>query len=290
MNNELIIIDEREMLGKDFKMYGTYEEPLFRAKDVAEWLGNDPTQLKKMLDKVDEDEKVRNNITTLGGTQNTWFLTEDGLYEVLMQSRKPIAKEFKKQVKTVVKELRKTGRYDSIEQQIRTIEDEKERRLKLTIYELEKVVSLDPSDMFSAIMLDNKKKELKDYLQDRELEKVKGEIKDLKGVIENMVVIGDRKQFANEVNSVARATGESQSTVYSNTYKLLKDDYGIDLQARVRNRKEKIQNERLDQGKKPLSPASLKSKVNALVIADEENLWRELGLCLFEVKKQLTTK
>ena len=29
MNNELMIIDEREMLGKDFKMYGTYEEPLF---------------------------------------------------------------------------------------------------------------------------------------------------------------------------------------------------------------------------------------------------------------------
>ena len=29
----------------------------------------------------------------------SWFLTEDGLYEVLMQSRKPIAKQFKKEVK-----------------------------------------------------------------------------------------------------------------------------------------------------------------------------------------------
>lgn len=28
-----------------------------------------------------------------------WFLTEDGLYEVLMQNRKPIVKEFKKEVK-----------------------------------------------------------------------------------------------------------------------------------------------------------------------------------------------
>ena len=38
-----------------------------------------------------------------------WFLTEDGLYEVLMQSRKPIAKEFKKEVKKILKQIRTTG-------------------------------------------------------------------------------------------------------------------------------------------------------------------------------------
>ena len=32
-------------------------------------------------------------------TQEMWFLTENGVYEVLMLSRKPIAKEFKKEVK-----------------------------------------------------------------------------------------------------------------------------------------------------------------------------------------------
>lgn len=35
---------------------------------------------------VDEDEKVRKITSTLGGKQEMWFLTEDGLYEVLMQS------------------------------------------------------------------------------------------------------------------------------------------------------------------------------------------------------------
>ena len=34
-----------------------------------------------------------------GSTHKQWFLTEDGLYEVLMQSRKPIARQFKKEVK-----------------------------------------------------------------------------------------------------------------------------------------------------------------------------------------------
>ena len=39
------------------------------------------------------------------------MLTEDGLYEVLMQSRKPIAKEFKREVKQILKTIRKHGLY-----------------------------------------------------------------------------------------------------------------------------------------------------------------------------------
>ena len=46
---------------------------------------------------------------TPGGYQQVWFLTENGLYEVLMQSRKPIAKEFKKGIKKILKELRLNG-------------------------------------------------------------------------------------------------------------------------------------------------------------------------------------
>ena len=38
MENELKIIDERELLGKEFKIYGDFENPLFLAKDVAEWI------------------------------------------------------------------------------------------------------------------------------------------------------------------------------------------------------------------------------------------------------------
>lgn len=39
------------------------------------------------------------------------MLTENGLYEVLMQSRKPIAKQFKKGVKAILKEIRTNGGY-----------------------------------------------------------------------------------------------------------------------------------------------------------------------------------
>lgn len=76
--------------GFSLLVYGTFENPLFLAKDVAEWIEH--SDVSTMLRKVDEEEKVTNNVCTLGGKQKAWFLTEDGLYEVLMQSRKPIAK------------------------------------------------------------------------------------------------------------------------------------------------------------------------------------------------------
>ena len=107
MNKEIEIIDEREVLGKHFRVYGDIENPLFLAKDVAEWIEHSNPRM--MLQKIDEDEKVVNNVYTLGGNQEAWFLTEDGLYEVLMQSRKPIAKQFKKEVKKILKQIRLTG-------------------------------------------------------------------------------------------------------------------------------------------------------------------------------------
>ncbi len=66
-----------------------------------------------MLNKVDEEEKTTRKISPSGSNYQTeaWFLTEDGLYEVLMQSRKPIAKQFKKKVKEILKDIRKHGAY-----------------------------------------------------------------------------------------------------------------------------------------------------------------------------------
>lgn len=42
------------------------------------------------MKSVDGEEKGLYNVNTLGGSQKNWFHTEDGIYEVLMQSRKPI--------------------------------------------------------------------------------------------------------------------------------------------------------------------------------------------------------
>ena len=112
----LKVIDERAVLGKNFKIYGTTENPLFLAKDVAEWIDysykdsrKTARDTSKMLKTIDEEEKLVGTLFLSGQNREAWFLTEDGLYEVLMQSRKPIAKEFKKEVKKILKQIRLTG-------------------------------------------------------------------------------------------------------------------------------------------------------------------------------------
>lgn len=90
--NDLKIIESREILGKDFKIYGDFDNPLFLAKDVANWIEhNKPNE---MVSNVDENEKLKAIISLSGQKREVIMLTEDGLYEVLMLSRKPIAKEF----------------------------------------------------------------------------------------------------------------------------------------------------------------------------------------------------
>ena len=113
---DIKVIDERSVLGKDFKVYGTTENPLFLAKDVAEWIDysykdsrKTARDTSKMLKTIDEEEKLVGTLFLSGQNREAWFLTEDGLYEVLMQSRKPIAKEFKKEVKKILKQIRLTG-------------------------------------------------------------------------------------------------------------------------------------------------------------------------------------
>lgn len=122
MSKELTIIDERELLGKEFRIYGTFENPLFLAKDVANWIEH--SNPSKMLSSIDEEEKTTLTISYNGNmTTNQLFLTEDGLYEVLMQSRKPIAKEFKKKVKEILKSIRKNGAYMTNEVIEKTLTD-----------------------------------------------------------------------------------------------------------------------------------------------------------------------
>lgn len=98
---------ELGILKKELDYYNSIEEPLFLAKDVATWIEH--RQVSRMVEVVDEDEKGMLNVHTLGGLQATWFLTEDGLYEVLMQSRKPVAKTLKKDIKNALKEIRRNG-------------------------------------------------------------------------------------------------------------------------------------------------------------------------------------
>lgn len=117
--NEIQVLQKTTLLGKELTVYGNAENPLFLAKDVAEWIeyaktSQDKYDVSRMVGTVDEDEKLVRTIFVSGQNRQVWMLTENGLYEVLMQSRKPIAKQFKKGVKAILKEIRTKGGYMAV--------------------------------------------------------------------------------------------------------------------------------------------------------------------------------
>lgn len=100
----------------DIDVYGSPEEPWFMAKNVAEWIdyaksGNGSYNITMMLQSISPEEKAKFTTNNLG--RETWFLSEYGLYETLMLGRSPIAKQFKKGVKDILRQIRKTGYYVS---------------------------------------------------------------------------------------------------------------------------------------------------------------------------------
>lgn len=109
-------IFENEQFG-EIRVAGTSDEPLFCLLDVCKVLdlGNTSQVKSRLADDVITNEVISDSI---GRQQEMTFVNEDGLYDVILDSRKPQAKLFRKWVtKEVLPSIRKTGSY-SIEQQL----------------------------------------------------------------------------------------------------------------------------------------------------------------------------
>lgn len=105
-----------KILGKELQIFEENKEKYFSASEVGEMLEYSLANISKMVVKIDDEEKKQfcvhtKSTSTKARNQNQWFLTKDGLFELLFQSRKPIAKEFKTEIKRVLKEIDKNGYY-----------------------------------------------------------------------------------------------------------------------------------------------------------------------------------
>lgn len=88
------------------------DAPWFVAADVCAALTL--TNSRMVLERLDDDEKGVSSTDTPGGKQELAVINESGLYNLILGSRKPEAKRFKKWVTSeVLPAIRKTGRYDS---------------------------------------------------------------------------------------------------------------------------------------------------------------------------------
>lgn len=85
-------------------------EPWFVAVDVCAALGLGNSRMA--VSKLDDDEKGVSSIDTLGGKQTLGVVNEPGLYALVLGSRKPGAKQFKRWIThEVVPAVRKHGAY-----------------------------------------------------------------------------------------------------------------------------------------------------------------------------------
>lgn len=98
------------------------EEIWFVGKDVAEILGYSNPQ-KAIRDHVDSEDKTLNESFTVNGTKGI-LINESGLYSLVLSSKLPSAKEFKRWVTSeVLPSIRKHGAYMSPETIERVITD-----------------------------------------------------------------------------------------------------------------------------------------------------------------------
>ena len=160
MDNNIQIFNNEEL--GTIRIMGTPDAPLFCLGDVCKMLGLKSWHVKERLgDNIVSTEVISDS---LGRQRVVNFITEDGLYDVIVDSRKPEAKRFRKWVTSeVLPTIRKHGAYmtkDTLERAITepdfliqlatTLKEEKAKRLeaeqqceaqKQIIGEMEKKVS-----------------------------------------------------------------------------------------------------------------------------------------------------
>lgn len=116
------------------------DEPWFVGKDVAEILGYvDPN--KAISRHVDEEDKLNDKTSSSLGQRGGWLINESGLYSLILSSKLPNAKKFKRWVTTeVLPAIRKHGVFavdsmlndpDALISALQAYKEERQRRLFL---------------------------------------------------------------------------------------------------------------------------------------------------------------
>lgn len=259
----LSLLREEEFLDKAVRVFGTPENPLFLARDVAEWIDygykdyrKTTRDVGKMIEKVDNDEKVKfttpnkgENSSPLRPNHEYWFLTENGLYEVLMLSRKPKAKQFKSKVKEILKSVRMTGGYINPGQEDLFVEtylpfaDENVKnffRLNMQAMAQQNKIIKDQKLQLESQQKDLNEKDNRILAQRRELSKQHEqlEFKDQQiegyvGVVTNLVKDVPLAGKRAILNRVLRAPGDNFGSRYMILYREFDDIYHMNTKYRM---------------------------------------------------------
>lgn len=282
-----------EYEGKETRVVMINDEPWWVAKDVCDAL--EIGDASSALRRLDDDEKGADTILTLGGEQELLIVNESGLYTLILTSRKPEAKKFKKWITgEVIPTIRKEGRYDPEEKTIMLESDECKRKLMLNVLYARREYLNDPSDITLEVRLTRAEKSLIQYEQQKQSEEfeivktevnaVKEEVDGIKkDLLENQKLFSLKfeqneekwkKQITTLINALARTSIVEElnltekgkhAGIKHHTYVLLEGTSRCKLNSRVTNL-----TKRLAATGMKISDVSKKSNKLAAIFADKD--------------------
>lgn len=101
---------------KLLKVYLSLDKPIFKATDVADMIEYSEGNAWKMLEMCEHDEKLNLPMVVAGQRRSVSFVTETGLYNILSQSRKPIARKWRRVVHDELIRLRRERNRNIVQQ------------------------------------------------------------------------------------------------------------------------------------------------------------------------------
>ena len=90
------IVGNIKFMDHTLPVYDSLDEPKFKASDIATAIDYSDGNVWKMLEMCEADEKLNLPLVVAGQRRSVSFVTEIGLYNILSQSRKPIARAWRR--------------------------------------------------------------------------------------------------------------------------------------------------------------------------------------------------
>lgn len=96
--------------------YQSLDQPLFKATDIASMIDYSSNNTWNMLAMCEEDEKLNLPLVVAGQRRTVSFVNETGLYNILSQSRKEIARAWRRIIHDELIKLRRSRGLNVVEQ------------------------------------------------------------------------------------------------------------------------------------------------------------------------------
>lgn len=105
---EIKVVGEVKFQNRVLDVYGDLDAPLFRASEVADLVNYGEGNVWNLVQLCEQDEHLTLPLVVAGQRRQVTFVTEMGLYNILAQSRKPLARAWRRVVHEQLIALRKS--------------------------------------------------------------------------------------------------------------------------------------------------------------------------------------